>query len=419
MNITIVGGGNIGTQFAVHCAEKGHSVTVFTSNPDRFHRELEIHDSVGAVIHKGVIKAAVNDPETAFSDADLIFVTMPAFCMQDNAARIYPYVRRGTIICLTPGSGGGEFFFKPCVDKGCILMGLQRVPSVSRIVEYGHIVCSEGYRDTLYISSIVSGNNDYRRSSIHNFSNTGVNTVTVDEDNISYTDTGRNAITNEHEINDSEAVRRSVTDNHCAAIIERIFDIPCKTLPVYLNITLTPSNQILHTARLRSMLADYNEGRVYDKLPLFYGDWDEASSDLLLKCDWEVQQICRRITEFDLTGVRSLKDHYEAADVISLTDKLKSIKSLKNLGTPVKQVEGGVIPDFSSRYFEADFPYGLAVVNEIADLAGAEVPNIKATLEWYEDLTHRVKDVKMTSYHEFSLAKCGIRSYKDLIDFYR
>ena len=318
MNITIVGGGNIGTQFAVHCAEKGHSVTVFTSNPDRFHRELEIHDSVGAVIHKGVIKAAVNDPETAFSDADLIFVTMPAFCMQDNAARIYPYVRRGTIICLTPGSGGGEFFFKPCVDKGCILMGLQRVPSVSRIVEYGHIVCSEGYRDTLYISSIVSGNNDYRRSSIHNFSNTGVNTVTVDEDNISYTDTGRNAITNEHEINDSEAVRRSVTDNHCAAIIERIFDIPCKTLPVYLNITLTPSNQILHTARLRSMLADYNEGRVYDKLPLFYGDWDEASSDLLLKCDWEVQQICRRITEFDLTGVRSLKDHYEAADVISL-----------------------------------------------------------------------------------------------------
>ncbi|OQA23466.1 MAG: NAD/NADP octopine/nopaline dehydrogenase, alpha-helical domain [Firmicutes bacterium ADurb.Bin354] len=167
------------------------------------------------------------------------------------------------------------------------------------------------------------------------------------------------------------------------------------------------------------MLSDYHEGKVYDRLPLFYGEWDESSSELLLNCDEEVQLICRSIGEFDLSGVKSLKEHYGASDVRSMTDKLRSIKSLNNLPTPVKRVDGGVIPDFSSRYFEADFPYGLAVVNEIAKLVGADVPEIRATLEWYEDLTHRVKDVKMTSYHEFSLAKCGIRSYKDLIDFYR
>ena len=386
MNITISGGGNIGTQFAVHCAEKDHSVTVFTSNPDRFMKDLEIHDSDGKVIHKGRIKAAVNDPEIAFSEADLIFVTMPAFCMQDNAKLIYPYVRNGTIICLTPGSGGGEFFFKPCVDKGCILMGLQRVPSVSRIVEYGHIVCSEGYRERLYISTII-GNKiakpDHREADTCIF------------------------------------VSRAAIEKRCADIIEDIFDISCEVLPVYLNITLTPSNQILHTSRLRAMLNDYREGKVYDRLPLFYGDWDEASSELLLKCDEEVQSICRTITDFDLSGVRSLKEHYGADDVESITKKLKSIKSLKNLITPAKQVDGGVIPDFSSRYFEADFPYGLAVVNEIAKLVGADVPEIRATLEWYEDLTAQVKDVKMTSYHEFSLSKCGIDSYEDLIDFYR
>lgn len=382
MNITIVGGGNIGTQFAVHCAKKGHSVTIFTSNPSRFHNELEIHDSEGRVIHTGTIKAAVSDPETAFSDADLIFVTMPAFCMQDNAKRIYPYVRKGTVICLTPGSGGGEFFFMPCVDKGCILMGLQRVPSVSRIVEYGHIVCSEGYRDRLYISTIVSGQEEDAADPVCTPS------------------------------------CRSEIDKRCAGIIESIFDIPCEPLPVYLNITLTPSNQILHTSRLRSMLSDYHEGRVYDRLPLFYGDWDDASSELLLKCDEEVQRICGSIGEFDLSGVRSLKEHYEADDVRSMTERLRSIKSLNHLPTPVKEVDGGVIPDFSSRYFEADFPYGLAVVYEIAKLAGEKVPEIEATLEWYERLTHMVKDVKMTSFHEFSLAKCGIHSYKDLIDFY-
>ncbi len=44
MKITVVGGGNIGTQFAVHIAEKGHEVTMFTSNPALFRKRLSIVD---------------------------------------------------------------------------------------------------------------------------------------------------------------------------------------------------------------------------------------------------------------------------------------------------------------------------------------------------------------------------------------
>lgn len=33
MKVTIVGGGNIGTQFAVHFAEQGHEVRIYTSKP--------------------------------------------------------------------------------------------------------------------------------------------------------------------------------------------------------------------------------------------------------------------------------------------------------------------------------------------------------------------------------------------------
>ena len=42
MNITIVGCGNIGTQFAVHCAAKGHAVTIYCSKPDVVSKNLEI-----------------------------------------------------------------------------------------------------------------------------------------------------------------------------------------------------------------------------------------------------------------------------------------------------------------------------------------------------------------------------------------
>lgn len=44
MNITVIGGGNIGTQFAVHSSDKGHSVKMFTSNPSRFSKHLFIVD---------------------------------------------------------------------------------------------------------------------------------------------------------------------------------------------------------------------------------------------------------------------------------------------------------------------------------------------------------------------------------------
>ena len=78
MNITIVGGGNVGTQFAVHCAEKGNEVTVFTSKPDCYDGHLCIVDDNGFVTHEGNIVLATSDPKHAFNNAELVIVTMPA-----------------------------------------------------------------------------------------------------------------------------------------------------------------------------------------------------------------------------------------------------------------------------------------------------------------------------------------------------
>ena len=81
MRITIVGGGNIGTQFAVHCAEKGHEVTIFTSKPEMFDRYLNIIDDSGITTHEGCISLATYDPEVAFRKAEVILVTVPASMM--------------------------------------------------------------------------------------------------------------------------------------------------------------------------------------------------------------------------------------------------------------------------------------------------------------------------------------------------
>lgn len=357
MNITIVGSGNIGTQFAVHVAEKGHQVKIFSSKPDKIFKHLSIVNEKNDVIHAGDIKEATNDPKIAFEEADVIFITMPAYCMREMADKIYPYAKKEMKIGIIPGTGGGECAFKDCADKGVTIFGLQRVPSVARLVEYGKIVRATGYREELFVGSIPS----------------------------------------------SQVCA-------CAKIISDIFDIPCRELPNYLNLTLTPSNPILHTARLKSLFGDYRRGVIYDRVPLFYEDWDDAASELLLACDDEVQKICRKLNQFDLSFVKSLKIHYESFTVAEMTKKISGIEGFKGLASPVKKVEGGYVPDMDSRYFTADFPYGLKILVQIADFLNLDVPNMKGTLKWYYDT--------IIQKNEFRFSDYGIYDLQQFIDFY-
>lgn len=345
MKITIVGGGNIGTQFAVHCAEKGHEVKIFTSKPELFVNNLKIVDEKDTVVREAEIVLATNNEEEAFKAAELIFVTLPAYCMKNIAQSILPHVEKGTMIGLIPGTGGGECVFKACVEKGAIVFGLQRVPSVARLKKYGEVVCATGYRDELFLAAIP---NQYAQE--------------------------------------------------CSEMITEIFDMKCIALPNYLNVTLTPSNPILHTTRLKSLFDDYYEGKSYEYVPLFYEEWDDKSSHLLLACDDEVQQLCKKLEMIDLSYVKSLKTHYESETAEKLTQKLRSIKSLQGLKTPTAGTENALLPDFSSRYFIADFSYGLAIIEQIAEFADLDVPNIRETMNWYRSLISEREEFQYKDY---------------------
>lgn len=358
MNITIVGGGNIGTQFAVHCAQKHHQVKIYGSKPERFNKHLVIVDEEGRVVREGEIVAATNNAMEAFGDAELIFVTVPAFCMRDTAQKIEPYVREGIKIGLIPGTGGGEWAFKETIEKGAVVFGIQRVPSVARLVEYGKSVCAVGYRKELHVAALP---NIYAEES--------------------------------------------------AQLISGFFDMPCMAMPNYLNLTLTPSNPILHTTRLRTIFGNYYNGLTYDKLPLFYEDWNDETSELLLQCDDELQNICSALNGFDLSYVKSLKSHYESETPQQLTAKISGIESLKGLKTPSVRIKGKYIPDFDSRYFMADFPFGLGILIQIADLLGVKIPGMRETMEWYTNI--------VSVQGEFRFADYGVKCRNDFLQLYK
>lgn len=358
MKITVVGGGNVGTQIAVNCAAKGHPVTMYSSRPDEFRKELEIVDENDYCILKGSLHKATYDDEEAFSGAELIFVTLPAFCMKEIGERIEQYVSEGAIVCIVPGTGGGECCFRGCIQKGAVLAGLQRVPAIARLVKYGEKVRVTGYKTELKLGTLPA----------------------------------------------AEAGR-------CAMIIAGIFDIPCLALNNYLNVTLTPSNPILHTTRLYTLFREDTPDKIYSRIPLFYQEWSMESAEELLACDDELQFVCKKMKEFDLSEVKSLREHYESPTAERMTAKIQSIKAFQGLLTPMVAQNEGFRPDYQSRYFTADFSYGLAILVNVAELCGAEVPHMKKVLEWYYKVSG--------DQHRFSYADYGIDTYEQFVRFYK
>lgn len=108
-------------------------------------------------------------------------------------------------------------------------------------------------------------------------------------------------------------------------------------------LTLTPSNPILHTARLKTIFNDYRPGVTYGPLPLFYEDWDDDSSELLMACDDEIQAICRALPGFGLEYVVSERSFYDADTAEEMTHAISTDESLKGLATPSVRAEAAAI----------------------------------------------------------------------------
>ena len=355
-NIAVIGGGNIGTQFACISASKGYKVNIFTSKPELYDGTIEIVDEYEHLT-VGKINKVSSNIEEVVENCQIIFVAHPAFMLKRIADQLFPYIKEDMNICVLPGTGGAEFSFRSCMNAGATLFGLQRVPSVARLEQYGKKVRCEGLRSELYLASIPSAKADC-----------------------------------------------------LSEFISYLWDIPCTALPNYLSVTLTPSNPILHTTRLRTLFADYKEGKVYERNPLFYGEWSDTSSELLLACDAELQEMLKMMDGMDLHNVKSLKIHYESDTISAMTKKLSSIKSLHNLHSPMKEVPGGWIPDFSSRYFTADFPYGLSIIEELAGILEYDASNIKDTMDWYRKVTGDMNCLNLSQY--------GIHTVEDIYALY-
>ena len=76
-----------------------------------------------------------------------------------------------------------------------------------------------------------------------------------------------------------------------------LWSTPCRTVPNFLSLTLTPSNQIIHPGRVYGYFKDWDGKKGFDpsKLPRLYGELDEESANQIQLLDDEIQAIKRAI----------------------------------------------------------------------------------------------------------------------------
>lgn len=329
MNICICGGGNLGHVCAGFLASQPENkISLLTTRPDIWSRHIDIVAPEGKSIH-GVLNCISNNPQDVIPDAQIVLLCLPGFAIREVLCTIAPYLAPDTWVGSVVSNTGFFFEAMKVLPPDQPLFGFQRVPFISRVTEYGKEAELKGYKESL-----------------------------------------------------SVAVEQSMEKEIIRSTLENLFRTPVKLLYSHYEASLSNSNPLLHTSRLYTMWKDWKPGIVYDHTPGFYSDWTVEASELYIAMDVEFQSLLKALGVKE-GCVPSVLDYYESKDAESLARKIKSIPAFQGISSPMKQVDGGWIPDFTSRYFTEDFPYGLRFIVELmskaVDLHG---PYLKGVNDW-------------------------------------
>lgn len=327
--ICICGGGSLGHVVAGYiAAKKGVKTDILTRKPSEWGKRLAIHTPKGDTL-EATIGNVSNNAEIV-KDADIVLLCLPGYAIKEELQKISPYIKPGTYVGSIFSSTG--FFFEAMnILPECIpLWGFQRVPFIARTDRYGHSAKILGYKPSHNIAVARCDNNEKEQF---------------------------------------------------AKKIEQLFDAPVYLLNSHYEASFTNSNPILHPARLYSLFADWNETTYYSKQYLFYEEWNDNASQLLIEMDKELFAVLAKLPVAPNYLVPIL-EYYESTDAQSLTRKINSIQGFKGILTPMIESSKGWQPDLSSRYFQEDFMYGLRYIYETAHKLEVSTPTIDRVYAW-------------------------------------
>lgn len=370
MKVTVIGGGNIGMCLVGEISRiKGYDVTLYTSTPEVFDKQIKVMDDEREITYLSGSFLVTDDLEIAVRDADMILCTVPAFMRKSIIEKMENVIKESAFLGFFPGYGGAEYYCDKLLKRGITIFAVQKVPYVARTKEKGKIAGLMSKKPSLFIAAMPKQQTDV-----------------------------------------------------ISRIVEDMLLIKCHVLNNYMETTLLPGNPLLHTSGSYVFLKNYKEGDIFSSPIYYYQSWDDECSRVICDFSDELHAICKKIP-IDLSGVKTIQEYYEADTPEKLTAKFHTIPSFKPLLLPMKEVSNGYIPDFSSRFYIEDIPYGVCIIKALALLVKIKTPTIDTILNWYTKMTGKVyfekddsfgKDIRETAIPQLF----GITSVEDLKQFY-
>lgn len=334
--ICICGGGSLGHVIAGYLsAKKDVEVNILTQRPQLWKQELHISTPEDDTLH-GRLHIISDNPEEVLHGADIVLLCLPGYAIKSELIKIKPYVNEHTYVGSVFSSTGFFFEAMELFEGDVPLWGFQRVPFIARTNVYGESAHLLGYK-------------------------------------------------NSHNI----AIERCEDMEGFRAIIEELFDAPVRLLNNYYEASFTNSNPILHPSRLYTLFKNWNKEVYYDRQFLFYEEWTDEASELLIALDRELFSLLSRLPVAP-SFLTPILPYYESTDAASLTYKIRSINSFKGIVTPMIHSDKGWQPDLNSRYFQEDFMYGLRYIYQEAHRLGVVVPTIDEVYHWGKDMAESV-----------------------------
>jgi hypothetical protein len=330
--ICVVGGSSLAHSLvAVLGSREEAEVRVLTRQPERWRACVKGH--YRDLLIEGRLARAASDPAEVVPGAGIVLIAVPPAAHREVLLKVQPHLDPGAWVGGMPGYGGFDWQARRVLGRGPTLFGVQRIPYVSHVVEYGREVAITGIRPQLFLAALPA---------------TEVNEV--------------------------------------AATLERLMHTRVVPTGNYLNVTLSTSNPIMHPARLYGLLSGWRPGQTYDRCPYFYRDWDEVSTVVYLRCADELQAVSRALP-LDLGYVKGLVQHFEVATREDITAKIRGLASLAHRPAPLSRREsGGYEVDLQSRYFTEDIPYGILIQRAVAELVGVPTPMFDQIIRWAQGL---------------------------------
>mmetsp|Transcript_52471 Transcript_52471/g.94045 ORF Transcript_52471/g.94045 Transcript_52471/m.94045 type:complete len:409 (+) Transcript_52471:47-1273(+) len=296
---------------------------------------------------KSVPDLITKDP-SAVKHCDVVLFTVPSSFHEQYFKALEPHVKEGTIFAVMPARSGCDFLFKKVMGAKADKLGFvafETLPWACRFNDWGKTATVLGTKETIGAAVVPPLGKTKMDVVLKLQGLLGVEPMIVECPNV-------------------------------------------------MSISLGNPGQVIHPGVTFGRWHAW-DGKPLPQKPLFYHGVDAFTAEVLEGISADIKNICKALKsldkDYDTSQVKTIMEWYMASYSTSITDASNLQKAMntntayEGLCHPMKEVQGGYVPDFQFRYLSEDVPTGLCFTRGVAELLGVKTPTIDKVMYWCQE----------------------------------